>query len=180
MMEQALPTLSDPPLPHLERSTRWPAHFGLSLAGHVTFGVCLGLGWGARAVASSALVAPGAITVALVSMLPLLYIALTLRGGAPPLSRVVKAGVVAWRDTGLIMLGAAPAAWFLISSVQDPRAASVLLGLEAFLCARLGLASFRRNALGENRSLLVSGAFFVWGVLVVTMAVRLYAAWVVS
>lgn len=166
--------------PQVLPSLTLPAHAGLAIAGHFAFGASLGLGYGARALASSALVAPLAITVALASMLPLFYIASTLRGNAPSLATVISASTIAWRDAGIIMLGAFPASWFLISSFANADMSLGLIALEAFICTRLALASFRRNVLAGDVSAAGRLGFFVWGVLVVTMATRLFSAWVMT
>ncbi|MCC6811700.1 MAG: hypothetical protein IT381_29990 [Deltaproteobacteria bacterium] len=157
-----------------------PAHFGLAALGHLAFGATAAIGLGPKAMASTTVVTPLALLVAIVSLLPLFYITLTLRGGAPALAAVVRASLVGWRDCGLIMLGAFPAAWFLASSFVDHATGGLFVAAEAFLCARLALSSFHRNVFsGAARTLIGRAAFIAWGALIMMMTVQLCHAWVI-
>ena len=166
--------------PQVLPSLTVPAHTGLAIAGHFAFGASLGLGRGTAELASSTIAAPLAIAVSVLSLLPLFYVTTTLRGNAPALTKVITASTIAWRDAGIIMLGAFPASLFLISSFTSPDMALALIAVEAFLCTRLALASFRRNVFAADTSVVGHLGLYVWGLLVVTMATRLFGAWMVG
>jgi len=89
-----------------------------ALGGPIAAGAVLGLPLGAAALAVRATMLPAIYFGVMALMVPALYIGITLIGRAPPARDVALAVGRAARAGGLVWLGVAPAAAFVLTSIE--------------------------------------------------------------
>ncbi len=89
-----------------------------ALGGPVAAGAVLGLPLGAAALGVRATMLPAIYFGVMALMVPALYIGITLIGRAPPAREVAVAVGRAARACGLVWLGVAPAAAFVLTSIE--------------------------------------------------------------
>ena len=137
----------------------------LLLAGPAAVGFCLGLRAGIVPALTFALVLPAVLVGVTLITTPALYIGAAFAGLAPPAKQVVPAVGCGLRDTGLSLLGLAPALLFLTSTSNDPTTVS-LVGKGVLLFATgLGLFQLYRHIFGSAAApARTLPLFAVWGI----------------
>lgn len=95
-----------------------PLSAACAIGGPIAAGAVLGLPLGAAALATRATMLPAIYFGVMALMVPALYIAITMVGRAPPAHEVAVAVGRAARACGLVWLGLAPAAAFVLTSIQ--------------------------------------------------------------
>lgn len=121
---------------------------GLAIGGPALMGAVLGLPLGLAGMAAGALALPAIVFGVALLTSPALYIGASLVGIAPPASDSLRAGVRALRASGLVLLGlAAPAAFLLATTAPAGAGAGAHEGVRLFALAVVGgaaLAGFRK------------------------------------
>jgi hypothetical protein len=104
----------------MERTTLIPRPLSAlcAIGGPVAAGAVLGLPLGVTALAARATMLPAIYFSVMALMVPALYIGITLIGRAPPAREIAVAVGRAARACGLVWLGVAPAAAFVLTSIQ--------------------------------------------------------------
>jgi hypothetical protein len=147
----------------------------IAALGYTAFGAALSLspGFGPQPLVG-AMAAPLACALALLSLLPALYIVTTLGGSEPPLDQALRAARGTLEDVGMAMLGLAPAAAFLVLAWRN---AAVLVAVPAIaLAARVCAASLSRRMF-EGGTLVGRALVMVWAALVCSLAITLVSRW---
>lgn len=126
---------------------------GLAIGGPVVMGAVLGMPLGASGMLTQATALPAILFGVALLTAPALYIATSLLGIAPPARDSLAAGVRAMRAAGLVMLGLAAPAAFLLATTAAPddvnavRGVSMHAGIRIFAMAVVGgaaLIAFRK------------------------------------
>jgi len=135
----------------------------VAIGGPALIGLAIGLPFGTRALLTQAAVAPAIVIGVSVFMVPALYIGTTLVGAAPPAQRVASSSASALHGAGMLLLGLAPAALFLIATSQTHAVAWVIgliaLGAGALIFLRTLFLELFETTAARMRGLPV---FLLW------------------
>lgn len=151
----------------------WQSIALAALGGPVALGAILGLEIGPLAALGKSLALPGVLAGVAAVMVPALYICATITGAAPP-ARVIALSVArGFRACGLVMLGLAAPALFLLATTQAGAVALVVGGGATAVGVLVGLGVLSGD-LFEKRSLATRVAFAAWAMVALGIGLRLY------
>ena len=142
-------------------------------------GACLGIPFGAAALAQTALALPAIFVGVGLLMTPALYIAAAFLGAAPSASEVAAAAGSTLKNAGVILLGLTPALAFLVATTNRPGTVLLLahgvVGLTAVLAlGMLFRRLFRRpDGAAACGKLRVSALFLAWSAVTLGLGWRM-------
>ena len=148
-----------------------------ALGGPVALGAILGLEVGPLSALAKSMILPVMLAGVAAVMVPALYISATVTGVAPPARDMVRSLGRGFRACGLVMLGLAAPALFLLGTTQTGDVAAVVGGGVTAAGALVGLRVLFAD-LFENGSLMARCAFAVWALVALIMGMRLYVEFV--
>jgi hypothetical protein len=149
----------------------------LALAGPMAIGAILGLerGFQSLGVVRDSVVLPLLLLGVTAAMIPALYIATSLAGVAPPARRVGAAVLRGLRACGVIMLGLAAPAAFLLATTTSSAATLLLGGMVTAAGVLAGLRVLFADLFdSELRPLSARFVFALWALVSLSIGVRMY------
>ena len=153
----------------------------LAFGGPLALGAVLGLGAGARAIFAQSLLLPCLVVGLSLSLVPTLYIGLSLAGGAPPALAVLGELRKGLTSTGMVMAGLSPAIAFLVVASEEP-SSSLPLGIAvAGGAALVGLRQLFRGLLAATPNRERFSLIFVpWTLIALALGTDLFVALLAS
>jgi hypothetical protein len=155
----------------------WQSMALAALGGPVALGAIVGLEIGPLAALSKSLALPAVLAGVAAVMVPALYISATITGVAPPARDMARSLARGFRACGLVMLGLAAPALFLLATTQTSDVAVVVGGGVTAAGVLVGLRVLFAD-LFERGALLARAAFAVWSLVALIMGMRLYAEFI--
>jgi hypothetical protein len=154
-----------------ERTFSSPLDALLIIGGPAALGAAIGLRSGAARLAGEAAAMPLLLVGLTLMMLPALYIGAALFDVAPPAPRLFRAAGRALRSHGVLLLGVAPAAAFVVVTANVHEAAPAIGAVAFAASAGISLRTLHREAFAgttPRRGRYVA-LFIAWVAVLVTL-----------
>ena len=146
----------------------------LGLAGPIALGAVLGLGAGVRTMLTQSVLLPCLIVGLTLSLVPALYIGLSLTGSAPPPWKGAAVVAKALVASGIVMAGLSPAVSFLVVSASargyDRDLGFLVAGSAALVGMRQLASGLLESTPRRERSMLV---FAAWSLVALSLGADL-------